>query len=163
MSKELDAFVEVAMGEIGEGEDAKGETKYGKWFGYPTGSWCAMFVSWCANQAGILTTSDSATPPYFKKSSTVSGFRSFFAQNRRDLAPSSNPASSNYPQIGDLAVIDNSGGRYAHVGIVVSTNGNEITTVEGNLRGKVKKVTYTDLYAEDYGTISLLLSNNITY
>ena len=30
-------------------------TKYGKWYGINPGAWCAMFVSWCANQAGIST------------------------------------------------------------------------------------------------------------
>ena len=30
-------------------------TKYGQWYGINPGAWCAMFVSWCADQAGIPT------------------------------------------------------------------------------------------------------------
>src|SRR3712207_8950822 len=29
-------------------------SKYGAWYGLDGNSWCAMFVSWCANEAGIL-------------------------------------------------------------------------------------------------------------
>ncbi len=36
------------------GQDG-GYTKYGAWFGMPTVAWCAFFVTWCSNQAGIST------------------------------------------------------------------------------------------------------------
>lgn len=56
-------FIEVAKEELRkefkEGNiDAKGEgdniTPYGIWYGDNGIPWCAIFVSWCANQAGIL-------------------------------------------------------------------------------------------------------------
>ena len=31
----------------------KGYTRYGEWYGNPYGDWCAMFVSFCLNYAGI--------------------------------------------------------------------------------------------------------------
>ena len=30
-----------------------GYTRYGAWYGYPYGDWCAMFVSFCLHYAGI--------------------------------------------------------------------------------------------------------------
>jgi hypothetical protein len=32
----------------------KGITRYGQWYGDAYGDWCAMFVSFCMNNAGIL-------------------------------------------------------------------------------------------------------------
>ena len=33
--------------------DHKGYTRYGQWYGFPYGDWCAMFASFCLNYAGI--------------------------------------------------------------------------------------------------------------
>ena len=48
-------LVSVAESQIGYKTLSNGTTKYGTWYGIPKGAWCAMFVSWCANQAGIST------------------------------------------------------------------------------------------------------------
>lgn len=42
--------IAVAGNEIGYTEQANSYTKYGAWYGVPNGDWCAMFVSWCAEQ-----------------------------------------------------------------------------------------------------------------
>ena len=49
----LETFVSTAEEQVGNGG-----SKYQEWYG-SSGSWCAMFVSWCANEAGILTTEDN--------------------------------------------------------------------------------------------------------
>ena len=36
-----------------------GYTRYGAWYGYPYGEWCAMFASFCLHYAGV---SDSRVP-----------------------------------------------------------------------------------------------------
>ncbi len=36
-----------------DGETIKGYTRYGDWYGLPYGDWCAMFVSFCLNYAGV--------------------------------------------------------------------------------------------------------------
>ena len=36
-----------------EDGEHKGYTRYGEWYGSPYGDWCAMFVSFCLNYAGI--------------------------------------------------------------------------------------------------------------
>ena len=48
-------ILNVAAGEVGVQEGSDGYTKYGAWYGFPRDPWCAMFVSWCANQAHIPT------------------------------------------------------------------------------------------------------------
>lgn len=46
-------IVQVAISQIGYKEGKNNDTKYGNWYGLKNQPWCAMFVSWCANQAGI--------------------------------------------------------------------------------------------------------------
>ncbi|WP_191980862.1 peptidoglycan-binding protein, partial [Clostridium haemolyticum] len=53
-SNTLSRFVNIAEGEVGVRERGNNLTKYGAWYGLDGNSWCAMFVSWCANEAGIL-------------------------------------------------------------------------------------------------------------
>jgi len=60
-STELIEFVSIASGEVGYTEGTGNITKYGEWYGLDGNPWCAMFVSWCANQAGIL---NSIVPKY---------------------------------------------------------------------------------------------------
>ena len=52
MAKDI---VDVAIGELGYRETGSNSTKYGKWYGMNGAAWCHMFVSWCADQAGIST------------------------------------------------------------------------------------------------------------
>lgn len=56
---DIDRFLEIALKEVGTKEIGNNSTKYGDWYynrkvsgaQYP---WCATFVSWCANEAGML-------------------------------------------------------------------------------------------------------------
>lgn len=43
-------LLEIAAGELGEGEDSRGVTKYGTWAGDPTAQWCAEYLNWCVDQ-----------------------------------------------------------------------------------------------------------------
>ncbi|HBP25391.1 MAG TPA: hypothetical protein DD618_00340, partial [Acholeplasmatales bacterium] len=49
-------LVETALSQEGYVEGPNNDTKYGDWYGLSNAEWCAMFVSWCANQSGITTT-----------------------------------------------------------------------------------------------------------
>lgn len=42
----------ISKAEIGYTEEGSNNTKYGKWYGLNNNPWCAMFVSWCFDQAG---------------------------------------------------------------------------------------------------------------
>lgn len=75
-------IVNVAMSQIGYhegsnssslsglGNGSKNYTEFGRWYGTQD-MWCAMFVSWCANTAGV---SQSVVP---KHSFTVDGLNWF--------------------------------------------------------------------------------------
>ena len=68
----LDEFVQTALDEEGYEERSDGYTKYGKWYGLTYDEWCVMFVSWCANQAGIMTTSSTGAFPKVPKMASTS-------------------------------------------------------------------------------------------
>lgn len=47
-------LINIAKAEIGYTEEGKSnDNKYGKWFGANNQPWCAMFVSWCFDKAGL--------------------------------------------------------------------------------------------------------------
>lgn len=45
--------VDIAKAELGYKETGNNDTKYGKWYGLNNNPWCAMFVSWCFDKAGL--------------------------------------------------------------------------------------------------------------
>ena len=102
--------------------------KYTCWYGF-TDEWCAMFVSWCLNQAGVPT---SVAP----KTAAVSGFLDFAKKNNRYYSKT----SGYKPKPGDIMIQKNG---CSHTGLVVSASGNSFTTVEGNSSNAVKTRNYT--------------------
>lgn len=97
-------------------DDGTFYSKYGDWYGYPNGAWCAMFVSWCANQANISTN----VIPKFASCSTG---RTWFQnkglwKNKGEYEP----------KPGDLIFFNNC----SHVGIVKKFDDDMIYTIEGN-------------------------------
>lgn len=132
-------LLEVAASQVGTKEDhsrndtqGRGWTKYGQWFGMPNEEWCAMFVSWAANQAGIPT---SVIP---KHTSTVDGAQRFPGLGGQLVTPqNASPGDIvyfYYPRAG----------RIAHVGIV-EKGGDAVHTIEGNTGAnidEVKRQTY---------------------
>ena len=98
-------------------------------------AWCASFVTWCARQAGIATSTvkDSVSCDNF-----VSDFKSKSRYKTR--------ASGYYPIAGDLIFFKAPGSNrtYAsHIGIVVGTDSTYVYTIEGNTsRGLVNARRY---------------------
>lgn len=164
LDSKLNEFVRIAKGELGQTEGADGYTKYGAFFGAPRADWCIMFIAWCADKAKMITTSASEVCPYVPKVAGTSALRNFYANSNRLLVPIMVSTNPNYPKPGDLVMIRNSGAtKDGHAGIVAEVSGNRITTVEGNYSNRVAQVTYTDLVASHGATISLLLSNHVSY
>lgn len=134
-------IVDVAVGEIGATERNNGHRKYIAWyggFGYAV-PWCAIFVSWCANQAGVST---SVIPKY----ASCSVGRQWFES--RGLFK----YKGNYtPKRGDIIFFLNNAG---HTGIVEKVQGNIVFTIEGNTSNMVARRTYTLTNAKitGYGT-----------
>lgn len=110
---------------LAKGQDG-GYTKYGAWFGAPTTAWCAFFVAWCANQAGVST---SVIPRIGNCASMVN----WFSKRGRYF-----PKSGFTPKAGDLIFFNWNGGSTAkHIGIVTGVKGNEVYVVEGNTGSSV--------------------------
>ena len=109
-------IVEVARTQIGYKEGANNSNKYGKWYGANNVAWCAIFVSWCANQAGIPT---SIVP----KLAYVPYEYDFFAMRKEW-----HPRGRYIPQPGDLIIY----GANDHIGIVEKVSNSYVWTIEGN-------------------------------
>lgn len=43
-------LLDIARGELGYTEEARGRTKYGEWKGDPYTQWCAEYLCWCVDQ-----------------------------------------------------------------------------------------------------------------
>ena len=109
------------------GEDqeiSKYGTEYSNWVGdssFKYGSWCAMFITWCAHYAGIST---SILPMFASCGYGVSN-----AKN----AGVWKSASSYTPKAGDIVFYDWDGNAWAdHVGIVLYTENGYLYSLEGN-------------------------------
>ncbi len=107
-------IIGVAKTQIGYREGNNNDTKYGSWYGLPNQPWCAMFVSWCARQAGIPTS-------VLKNSAVAAPDSQYFN------IPYYN-GSSYTPKPGDLFFTKS----WSHVGLVYSIDGNYFYTIEGN-------------------------------
>ena len=116
---DANALLSVARSQIGYAEGPNNNTKYGAWYGMNNVPWCAQFVSWCADQAGIPT---NIIP---KHAYTPTGAAWFKARGQW--------FTSN-PKVGDLVYYRFPGmGRISHLGIVEAVHGSKsITAIEGN-------------------------------
>ena len=136
------SFVQVALSQEGSG----GET-YWRWYGFDSRvSWCACFVSWCADQCGLI---DAGVMPKF---SLCSDGVAWFAARGRLMDASSVPSP------GDLIFFDWGGdGNVDHVGIVENVADGTVYTVEGNSGNRVRRRDYSLGSAVIYGYGVLIL------
>ena len=110
----------VARQEEAAAEADIGGTKYKTWYGIH-GNWCAMFVSWCADQCGYI---ESGIMP---KTASVQAMLSWYQAKEQYHAKE----DGYVPQAGDVVFFTN--GR-SHVGLVVSYDPATkiLVTIEGN-------------------------------
>lgn len=111
-------------------------TKYGEWYGLNYNPWCAMFVSWCADQAGIAT---NVIP---KHASCDEGMMWF--QNRGRFQFGAYYGGTYTPKRGDIIYFGapyGNGYDSTHVGIVYKVD-DYVHVLEGNSDYKVQTVTY---------------------
>ncbi len=136
-------ILQIAEAEVGNNEANGTHAKYLSYLGFSPGTaWCAAFVSWCANEAGI----DASVIP---RTAAVSSFLDYFkkAGTFRDLT------SGYIPTPGDL-IIWKAKGR-SHIGIVKEYNqeANKLITVEGNSSNAVRINTYQYSNLEAQGVV----------
>jgi hypothetical protein len=107
----------------------KNYTEYGYWYGMQD-QWCAMFVSWCANAAGVDTNIIQ------RHAYTENGLNQFKRQGRA-YSRADVLAGKYTPQAGDIIYFlsssaSASGRSTNHIGIVTGYSGGTIYTIEGN-------------------------------
>lgn len=149
-------FVNVARHELSWGfkeDNSNNITPYGQWYGMQGSAWCAMFVSWCAHQAGII---GDIVPRYAYCPSGMNWYRT---QNRYYSR------SGGYaPKVGDVVFFwSNAANRVAHTGLIVEVGTTTITTIEGNSADGVYERTYnkTNTYIYGYGSNTKSASETI--
>lgn len=126
LEKETNSNLENFTANAGDGN----YTKYGAWYGHNGAYWCAMFVSWCANQAGYNT---SMVPKY---EGCDAGMNTFDAWGR--FYASSAYGGSYTPKPGDIFFTGVEGDAQ-HTGIVASISGTTMYVIDGNCDNAVRK------------------------
>ena len=128
-------IVSVAMGQIGN----SGGQKFWSWYGFDSHvEWCACFVSWCADQSGLI---ESGKIPKFSLCS--SGVTWFQGKNKWQ-------SGGTTPSAGMIIFFEwNHDGTSDHVGIVEKCEDGRVYTIEGNSSDQVRQRNY----AVDYGAI----------
>lgn len=150
----IEKFLAVAEAELAKGfkehvikrKNGKREgdniTPYGEWYKLNGQPWCAMFVSYCANKAGIL---DSTVPKY---ALVVAGSKWY-----KDKKRYKSRESGYSPKAGDVIFFRK--GDQNHTGIVTGYDPDTKTvyTIEGNTKDRVARRSYQlkDHYIVGYG------------
>lgn len=135
-------IVSVAMGQIGN----SGGQKFWSWYGFDSRvEWCACFVSWCADQSGLIA---SGNVPKF--SLCRDGVSWFQGKNKWQ-------SGGTTPTAGMIIFFDwDHDGTSDHVGIVEKYEGGRVYTIEGNSSDQVRQRNYAVDYASiiGYGVIN---------
>ena len=121
-------LVTIAKSQLGN----EGGQKFWSWYGFDSREeWCACFVSWCADQAGLIQR--GAVPKF---SLCTDGKNWFQNQGRWQGAGS-------MPSPGAIIFFDwDHDGTCDHVGIVERCDGTTVYTVEGNSGDAVRERNY---------------------
>lgn len=120
--------VSIAKAQLGN----VGGQKFWSWYGFDGRvEWCACFVSWCADQSGLIQS--GAIPKFALCSAGVNWFK---AQNRWQ-------ENTHTPTAGTIIFFDWGGdGVSDHVGIVEKCESGIVYTVEGNSSDAVNQRQY---------------------
>ena len=130
-------IVSVAMGQLGN----SGGQKFWSWYGFDSRvEWCACFVSWCADQSGLIASGN--VPKFSLCSDGVSWFQ---GKNKWQ-------SGGTTPTAGMIIFFDwDHDGNSDHVGIVESVSGGTVNTIEGNSGDKVARRSYSIGSSSIYG------------
>jgi len=117
-----DAVIAAAIAEIGTVESPanSNRTKYGQWYGLDGVKWCAIFVSYVFDKAGVPL-GNIHNPHGFQACDSAY----YYWKRSGELTTN--------PQPGDIVLFDWNGDKVAdHVGIVEKVGPTHIDTIEGN-------------------------------
>lgn len=121
----MSKVVEIANAQIGYKEGSNNATIFGKYYGANNQPWCAMFVSWCFNEAGLVSKVAAQSKKGF--ASCDAGLKFFTKKNK--VIP------IGQAQAGDIVFFQfDKDAEPDHVGIVKSNNKTLkfLQVIEGN-------------------------------
>ncbi len=121
-------IVSAANKEVGYAAGANKDNKYGRWYGLNNDDWCAIFISWCANQAGVPQN-------VIKKNANAEIIGNYVRTG--NFGGTYYPRGSINPQPGDIVYYDFNGVKGTeHVEIVTEVSNGTIVSVGGNTQTK---------------------------
>ena len=124
-----------------KGDDLKGYTRYGAWYGDPYGDWCAMYASFCLRYAGVVEYPLEAGVDRWIEALTEAGY---YASAGQYAAKPGDLIFFDQDQKADGSVTVNAD----HMGIVAELipateeEPAKIKTIEGNTQDQVAYRTY---------------------
>ena len=149
-------FVQIAQNEYNsiDHNNALGRpNKYTRAYG-STDEWCAMFVWWCAREAGLwpnkLNVSKSVA-------AGVLGWRQFFelGKNGTRWEKSAHFGGNYLPKMGDIIIFtwDSDVNGHDHIGIVKGMSGDRVLIIDGNCGDTIKdrSLPLDNAYIAGYG------------
>lgn len=114
-------IIAIAKGQVGYKEYQGNNNKYGVWYGMNNQPWCAMFVSWCADQVGALGNNNKSG--IIPRTAWVPDYLTYYSSKGLYKAK-----GSYTPKCGDIIIY----GSNSHVGLVESCANGKVITIEGN-------------------------------
>lgn len=133
-------LLEIALAEEGYREwTNNNDTKYGEWNNCNYEAWCATFVSWCLNNAGVPKSIAIRSISVRVYESTYRTRNQFYLKGEYQ------------PQPGDLIIFSSAGA--SHIGIVVKSDETTVYTIEGNTSNMVAQRSYSLDYEQITGYI----------
>ena len=123
---------------VEENNEIRGYTRYGQWYGYPYGEWCAMFASFCLHYAQV---------PGEVMPLEASCLRWINLLEEKELyLPAAESVTAEGECLvtgGDLVFFDHNGdGITNHVGLVEYVEDGFLHTIEGNMGNSVRRLKY---------------------
>lgn len=146
----------VARTQLGYAERADGYTRYGDWYGIPTGDWCAMFLSFCLHYAKVPTMA-------FPQAAGCETWIALLSDGQFGLYAEKDAYT---PAVGDFVFFDWDGdGAADHVGVLEERDDAGFTVIEGNSSDKVQRVEYlfSDPSLLGYGQLSAAGGGMVCY
>lgn len=150
-NENIQRVINIARGELGNTDPGINGNDYNDWYFNRKGdsnAWCAAFVSWVANQAGLL---DSTIPKYAYTPDGYDALRTTYGKE----------VDKTQAKAGDiLFVYHPDKGRIAHTGIVTGMDGDNVLSIEGNWGNKVAEVRRgPDKNAQEYANLRITRPN----
>lgn len=136
-------LIQIALAEEGYREwTNSNDTKYGEWNNCNYENWCATFVSWCLNNAGVPKSIAIRSISVRVYETTYRSRNQFYLKGEYQ------------PVAGDLIIFSSAGA--SHIGIVVRSDDQYVYTIEGNTSNMVAQ----RVYRLDYETITGYIKPN---